>query len=133
MGSDPSPQSTISESADARGLTPSNPAAVARLLKPRAVAIVGASDDPRSIGGNVLANLERAGFAGQLHLVSRSRAEIAGHPCVASIDGLPMGLDAVILVVPQEGVLEAVAACGRRQANAAIVFASGFAESGPDG
>jgi acyl-CoA synthetase (NDP forming) len=108
-------------------------AAVARLLKPRSVAIVGASDDPRSIGGNVLANLKRAGFAGELHLVSRTRAEIGGHPCAPSIDDLPPGLDAVVLNLPQEAVLEAVAACGRRQVGGAIVFASGFAEAGAEG
>jgi acyl-CoA synthetase (NDP forming) len=119
----------MNSSLDARGLTPS----VARLLKPRAVAIVGASDDPRSIGGNVLANLKRAGFGGHLHLVSRTKAEIGGHPCVASIDDLPPGLDAVVLNLPQEAVLDAIAACGRRRVNGAVVFASGFAEAGPEG
>jgi acyl-CoA synthetase (NDP forming) len=120
---------------DARGLTPSNAPSnpVARLLKPRSVAIVGASDDPRSIGGNVLANLKRARFAGELHLVSRTRAEIAGHPCVASIDDLPSGVDAVLLNLPQEAVLAAVSACGRRQVGGAIVLASGFAEAGAEG
>src|SRR5262245_59499449 len=120
---------------DPRGLTPADAdrAAVARLLSPRSVAIVGASDDPRSIGGNVLGNLKRAGFAGGLHLVSRSKAEIAGHACVTSIDALPMGLDAIVLVLPQEAVLDAIAACGRRQVNGAVVFASGFAEAGPEG
>jgi acyl-CoA synthetase (NDP forming) len=118
---------------DARGLTPLDPAAVARLLKPRSVAIVGASGDPRSIGGNVLGNLKRAGFSGGLHLVSRTKAEIDGHSCVASIDDLPLGLDAIVVNVPQEGVLDAIVACGRRQANGVVVFASGFAEAGPDG
>jgi acyl-CoA synthetase (NDP forming) len=131
MGSDPSsPPATTSATDNARGLTPSR---IARLLKPRAVAIVGASDDPRSIGGNVLANLKRAGFAGGLHLVSRTRTEIGGHPCVASIDDLPPGLDAIVLNLPQEAVLEALAACGRRQVNAAVVFASDFAEAGEEG
>src|SRR5262245_52926014 len=110
-----------------------SPAAVARLLRPRSVAIVGASDDPRSIGGNVLGNLKRAGFAGDLHLVSRTKTEILGHRCVASIDDLPPGLDAVLLNVPQEAVLDGVAACGRRKVNGVIVFASGFAEAGPEG
>jgi acetate---CoA ligase (ADP-forming) len=128
MGSDPS--RPTSPTVEAGGLTPSS---IARLLRPRAVAIVGASDDPRSIGGNVLANLKRAGFAGGLHLVSRTRAEIGGHRCVASIDDLPPELDAVVLNLPREAVLDAIAACGRRRANAAIVFASGFAEAGPDG
>ncbi len=120
----------MNTSNEATGLTPSP---IARLLRPQAVAIVGASDDPRSIGGNVLANLERAGFAGGLHLVSRTRAAIGGRPCVASIDDLPESLDAVVLNLPREAVIEAVAACGRRRANAAVVFASGFAEAGPDG
>jgi acetate---CoA ligase (ADP-forming) len=110
-----------------------DPAAVARLLKPRSVAVVGASSDPRSMGGVVLANLKRAGFAGDLHLVSRSKAEIDGHPCVMSIDDLPLGVDAIVLLVPQEAVLDAIAACARRKVNGAIVFASGFAEAGPDG
>ena len=114
-------------------MTDVDPAAIARLLKPRSVAIVGASGDPRSIGGNVLANLERAQFAGDLHLVSRTKAEIDGHPCVQSIDDLPLGIDAIVLIVPQEAVLDAVAACGRRKVNGAIVFASGFAEAGPEG
>jgi acyl-CoA synthetase (NDP forming) len=97
------------------------------------VAIVGASDDPRSIGGNVLGNLVRAGFAGVLHLVSRTRAEIGGRVCVASIDELPAGLDAVVLNLPRDAVLEAIAACGRRRVNGAVVFASGFAEAGAEG
>jgi acyl-CoA synthetase (NDP forming) len=117
---------------DAKGQTPS-PAAVSRLLRPRAVAIVGASDDRRTIGGNVLANLQRAGFAGALHLVSRTRTEIGGHPCLSSIDDLPTGLDAVVLNLPQEAVPDAIAACGRRQVAGAIVFASGFAEAGMEG
>ncbi len=126
----------MNTTSDARGPTPSHdidPAALARLLRPRTVAIVGASDDPRSMGGNVLGNLKRAGFAGELHLVSRSKAEIGGHPCVKSIDDLPPGLDAIVLLVPRDAVLDAIAACGRRRINGAVVFASGFGEAGPDG
>jgi acyl-CoA synthetase (NDP forming) len=52
---------------------------------------------------------------------------------VTSIDELPPGLDAVVLNLPREAVLEAIAACGRRQVNGAIVLASGFAEAGAEG
>ena len=54
--------------------------AVARLLRPRSVAIVGASEEPNTIGGRVLNNLVRAGYAGPLHLVSRTRNELLGRP-----------------------------------------------------
>src|SRR5579863_6773297 len=106
---------------------------VGRLLRPRSVAIVGASPEPGSIGNNVLANLERSGFAGDIHLVSRNRAEIAGRPCVPSIDQLPKGVDSVVLIVPESAVAESVEACVRREAGSAVVFASGFAEGGGDG
>ncbi|MEJ2434748.1 MAG: acetate--CoA ligase family protein [Pseudolabrys sp.] len=104
-----------------------------RLLRPRSLAVVGASPERFSLGGNVLGNIERFGFAGALHLVSRSRTEINGIACVPSIDDLPVGVDAVVLVVPVPAVKEAVAACVRRGVGGAIVFASGFGELGEVG
>ena len=50
-----------------------------------------------------------------------------------SIDDLPPGVDAVVLVVPEAVVVDFVAACARRQAGSAVVFASGFAETGGEG
>ena len=102
--------------------------AVARLLRPRSVAIVGASEEPNTIGGRVLNNLVRAGFAGPLHLVSRTKSELLGRPCVRSIDDLPEGVDALVLMVPAEAVLDSVAACARRKVNGVVIFSSGFAE-----
>lgn len=109
------------------------PKPVGRLLRPRSVGIVGASPEPGSIGSNALENLLRAGYQGDIHLVSRSRKEINGRACVPSIDDLPLGIDAVVLVVPEAVVVDSVAACARRQAGSAVVFASGFAEVGGDG
>ena len=106
---------------------------VERLLKPRSIAIVGASDQATTLGGAVLANLQAAGFPGALHLVSRTRAGIGGRPCVASIDELPEGIDAVLLNVPVDGVIDAVTACARRGVGGVVVLAAGFAEAGEDG
>ena len=52
--------------------------AIARLLRPRSVAIVGASPAPGSLGGGVMGNLERFGFTGDVHLVNPGRSEIGG-------------------------------------------------------
>jgi acyl-CoA synthetase (NDP forming) len=101
---------------------------LARLLRPRSLAVVGASPEPLSVGNNVLANLRRFGWSGALHLVSRTRSEIEGHPCVPSVDDLPMGVDAAILVVPAQAVREQVEACARRGIGGVVVFASGFSE-----
>ena len=56
--------------------------AIERMLRPRSIAIVGASPSPGSLGAGLLANLERFAFAGEIHLVNASRTEINGRPCV---------------------------------------------------
>jgi acyl-CoA synthetase (NDP forming) len=107
--------------------------ALDRLLRPRSIAIVGISPEPGSIGGAVLANLERFGYRGDIHLVSRNRDRIGERPCVPTIDDLPPGVDAAVLAVPSTGVNDAVVACVRRGVGATIVYAAGFAETGAAG
>lgn len=104
-----------------------------RLLRPRSVAIVGASIAPSSFGASVLRNLDDAGFQGDLYLVNPKRSEIHGRPCLPSIDILPEGVDCAVLAIPRASVLEAVAACGRRGVGGVIIFSAGFAESSAAG
>ena len=104
-----------------------------RLLRARSIAIVGISPEPGSIGFNCLRNLENFGFAGEIALVSRSRSEVNGRPCVAQIDDLPAGIDAALLCLPRAGIVDALEACGRRGIGGAVSFASGFAETGERG
>ncbi|MFT8246230.1 acetate--CoA ligase family protein [Roseomonas sp. BN140053] len=107
--------------------------AVTRLLRPRSVAVIGASPAPGSLGGGVLANLERFRFAGPIHLVHPTRAEINGRPCLPSPDALPEGVDCAVLAIPRAGVMEAAAACARRGVGGLILFSAGFAEAGEEG
>jgi acetate---CoA ligase (ADP-forming) len=104
-----------------------------RLLRPRSVAIIGASDKPGALGASVLANLERAGFSGDIHLVNPKRTEIGGRPCVATVDDLPDGVDTAVLAIPRAGVLDVIRGLARRNVGAAVVFSAGFAEDGPQG
>ena len=104
-----------------------------RILRPRSIAIVGASADPRSFGGFVQGNLERFGYASALHLVSRSSEEINGRPCVKTVDALPEDIDLAVLAIPESGVLDTVQALAARRCHAAVLFASGYAEAGEEG
>jgi acyl-CoA synthetase (NDP forming) len=103
---------------------------LARLIRPRSIAIVGISPEPGSPGFSLLGNLQRFDYGGTIHLVSRSRAEVAGRACVPTIDDLPDGVDLAMLMLPRAAIEDAVAACARRGVGAAIVFAAGFGESG---
>jgi acyl-CoA synthetase (NDP forming) len=117
-----------------RDPSPSAPAAsLQRVLRPQSIAIVGASADPRSFGGFVQGNLERFGFGGALHLVSRSSDQIDGRSCVKTIEQLPQDIDVAVLAIPEAGVLDAVRQLAARRCHAAVLFASGYAEAGPEG
>lgn len=106
---------------------PHSSAALGRLLRPATVALVGASANPRSLGGRTLANL--AGFPGRLYLVNPHQTEINGRPCHPDIDSLPEAIDCVVLAIPAEGVEEVVRQCARARTGAIVVLASGYSET----
>ncbi|WP_207095553.1 acetate--CoA ligase family protein [Novosphingobium sp. PY1] len=108
-------------------------AGIDRLLNPRSVAIVGASDRPGSLGASVLTNLERRGFSGEIYLVNPKRDEINGRPCVPNVSTLPEGIDAAVLAIPQPAVLDTVRELANRKCGAAVIFSAGFAEGGEEG
>jgi acyl-CoA synthetase (NDP forming) len=106
---------------------------IGRLLRPRSIAIVGASATPGALGASVLGNLERNGFAGDIHLINPRRSEIAGRACLATVDQLPEGVDVAVLAIPQPAVLDTVRALAARRVGAAVIFSAGFAEAGERG
>lgn len=105
---------------------------VGALLRPRSIAIVGASSSPSAFSRRLLANLERFAFAGDIHLVGRAET-IEGRPCLPSVDALPEGVDLAVIAIGRESVPESVRLCGLRGVRSAIVYGSGFAETGEEG
>ena len=108
-------------------------ASLDRLLRPRSIAIVGASDKPGALGASVLANLDRQAFAGDIHLINPGPDEIGGRPCLRNVDDLPDGVDAAILAIPKAAVLDTMRALARRKVGAVVIFSAGFAEGGAEG
>jgi acyl-CoA synthetase (NDP forming) len=109
------------------------PFAIERLLRPRSVAIVGASATKGALGASIIENLDAAGYSGMVHLVNPKRDRIGSRACLPSIDALPEDVDCVALAIPRAGVLESVQACARRKVGSIIIFAAGFAEAGEAG
>lgn len=104
-----------------------------RLLRPKSVAVVGASDKPGALGTSVLGNLDRNGFSGEVWPINPYRETIGARKCLASVDQLPEGVDVAVLAIPQPAVLDAVHGLAARKCGAAIIFAAGFAEGGDEG
>jgi acyl-CoA synthetase (NDP forming) len=102
-------------------------------LRPRSVAIVGASDKKGALGNNVMKGLADGGYAGAVHLVNPNRKEIDGRPCYPSVDALPEAADCAVLAIPQAGVMDALKACAKRGIGGVVIFSAGFAEGGEEG
>jgi acyl-CoA synthetase (NDP forming) len=102
---------------------------LAPLLAPRSIAVVGATDRPDSYGGNVLRNLERAGYAGEVWGVNPKRDTVLGRPCVPAVDDLPEPVDALVVAVPAVDVAPIVRSAAERGCRGAIVLSAGFAEA----
>ncbi len=107
--------------------------ALDRLLRPRSVAVVGASDKPGALGATLITNLDRAGFAGPVYPINPKRDAIGARACLSAIADLPEGVDVAVLAIPRPAVLDTVRALAARGVGAAIVFSAGFAEDGPEG
>lgn len=108
-----------------RSLTP--------LLAPRSVAVIGASSDPKRIGGRPIAYMLTRGFAGQILPVNPNRSEVQGLPAFASVSDLPETPDVAIVAVPSEQVPKTIEELTARGVKAAIIFSAGFAETGDAG
>ncbi len=104
-----------------------------RLVRPRSIAIVGASDKPGALGSTILTNLDHAGYAGPIYPINPNREKIGDRPCLPAVDALPEGVDVAVLAIPRPAVLDAVRALRERGVGAAIIFSAGFAEDGAEG
>ncbi len=106
---------------------------VERLLRPKSVVIVGASATPGALGSNVLANLDKQGFSGVIHLVNPKRPLIGARQALGSIEELPLGVDVAVLAIPRVAVLDTIRALAARDVGSAVIFSAGFAEGGEEG
>lgn len=99
------------------------------LFHPRAVAVVGASDDTTKFGYIVLTNVARTGFTGGVYGVNRRLSDVEGIPCVPDLSALPEPVDVAFLSIPAEAAVQAVRDCARLGMKAVIVGSAGYAES----
>ena len=107
--------------------------AINRLLKPRSVAVIGASADPAKTAGRPVSYLLKHHFAGAIYPVNPKVAEIGGLQCFPDIASLPETPDVGIVLLGAERAHLAVRDLAARGTAAAIVLASGYTETGEHG
>ncbi len=98
------------------------------LLWPRAIALIGASDNKEIIRGRLLHIMQFARLPGKIFPVTPSRAEVQGLTAYPSVAACPEPVDLAIIVIPAAAVAEVLDECGARGIKAAVVISSGFGE-----
>ena len=106
---------------------------LAPVLNPRAVAVIGASHDPKKRGFQAVRALQLSGFAGAIHPVNPRGGTLLELPVVPSIEALPSGVDLALICTPADTVADVIRACGAAGVRGAVLLAVGFGESGSDG
>ncbi len=108
-------------------------AAVSRFVQPRSVAVIGASRERDTVGGQIFHNLLDAGFQGTAYPVNREAdvvQSVRAYPSVAEIEG---PIDLAVVAVPAAAVIEVAKECVERGVPAVTVISAGFAEVGAEG
>lgn len=103
------------------------------LFHPQAVAVVGASRAPESIGYRLLDALRSNQFVGRSYAINPHASTVAGMEAYPSLRALPEPVDLAIIVVPKEIVLSVVEDCAETGVRALVVITAGFAEVGEEG
>jgi acetyltransferase len=106
---------------------------VARLLAPKAVAVVGASRTPGSAGHEVFRSLLAHGFDGPVYPVNPEAPHVLSVRAYADVRDVPDDLDLAIIAVPAAQVADAVRACSQKKVRGLVVVSGGFADAGVEG
>ncbi len=102
-------------------------------FQPKAVAVIGASEEPGSVGRTILWNLVSNPFGGMVFPVNPKRASVLGIKAYPNIAAVPEQVDLAVIATPARTVPGVVAECGAVGIKAAIVISAGFKEIGQAG
>ena len=102
---------------------------IARLLAPRSVAVIGASNESRKLGHAVFTNLLRAGFTGPVFPVNPDTRSVQGVRAYASVLDIPDPVDIAVVTVPASSVAEVLDGCRVKGVHGLVVVTGGFADA----
>ena len=105
-------------------------AAMNRIMKPAAVAVIGASAEDGKIGNSVMKNLVNGGYAGEIYPINPKAAEILDRKAYPSIKDVPGDVDVAVFAIPAKFVPAALEEAGEKGVAGAILIPSGFGETG---
>src|ERR1700712_5032575 len=101
-----------------------------RIMKPKSVAVIGASAEAGKIGNSVMKNLINGGYKGEIYPIHPKADEIMGKKVYKSVKDVPGEIDIAVFAIPANFVAAALIECGEKKIVGAILIPSGYAETG---
>jgi acetyl coenzyme A synthetase (ADP forming)-like protein len=129
----PIAQTTAAEEKQLERERTSTLASLRWLLKPRSIALIGASRHPGTIGYILLQCLTQSGFTGKVYPVNPSTDSLMSLKTYATVLDIPGDIDMAVIAVPAKIVAKVADECGRKGVHTLIVISDGFREVGPEG
>jgi acetyltransferase len=103
------------------------------LFDPHSVAVIGATDRPRSVGATVLRNLLAASFRGPVYAVNPKHRLLDGRQCYPDVAALPGAPELAVVCTPAATIPAIIGQLGARGTRAAIVLSTGLDQPDPGG
>jgi acyl-CoA synthetase (NDP forming) len=107
--------------------------AIHKILYPKSVAVVGASNNPKKTGGRLMSYLLMHDYPYDIYPVNPKEDMIQGHKVFRTVQDLPNNVDVALVVLPVKLIFSVMEECAWRGIKALIIFSSGFAENGKEG
>ena len=103
------------------------------ILKPKSVAVIGASTSPDKIGHEVLKNILDSGFKGNVYPINPKAEMILDLSCHKSVKDIEKAPELAVIIIPARFVPQAIQECGEAGVKGAVVITGGFSEAGDEG
>ncbi len=100
------------------------------LLKPKSVAVIGASAKPGKIGFSLVKNLLDGQFSGRIYPINYAEKNILGLPCYPNVKAVFGNIDLALIATPAQSVPQVLEECGQKKIKEVIIISAGFAETG---
>ena len=104
-----------------------------KIMRPKAIAVIGASTKDHTIGSDIMKRLKEYNFAGDIYPVNPKGGEIQGFKAYTSVKEIPGNVDLAIIVIAQKFVLNAIDECHEKGIKGICIISAGFKEAGEEG
>ena len=104
-----------------------------KIMKPKSIAVIGASTKPKTIGSEIMQRLRDYKFNGNIYPINPKGGMIEGFQAYTSIKEVPSEVDLAVIVVNSKFVLDTIDQCHEKGIKGLCIITAGFKETGKEG